>query len=208
MNFLAHLLLTDPTPAARIGSLLPDLVRGPLPDGLDPEVRQAVEQHRHVDRVTDTHPATLRAVERLREPHGRFAPIVVDVWFDHVLASAWSHYSDAAWGEFVHGVYDDLINHPYLTPPAMWQLSRRMARQDWLGCYATRDGVELTLRRMSRRLRERLGRPVRLDAAMADLDRVSAAIADDFHTLWLDLLTLASPGSVALPLDPVVRYSA
>lgn len=197
MNFLAHLVLAGSSPAWRVGCLLPDLVRGPLGRDLDPAVVRGVEHHRRVDRFTDTNPATARSVARLQPRHGRFSGILGDVFFDHFLASDWPAYCTRTLDGFTRAVYEDLRSHAgILAPHSVEPIFHRMARQDWLGSYATLDGIELTLWRMSQRLTQRLGRDVRLDPAVADLASGYDAFRSDFDVLWRDLTPLAADDSV------------
>ena len=197
MNFLAHLVLAGSSPAWRVGCLLPDLVRGPLGRDLDPAVARGVERHRRVDRRTDSHPATARSVARLQPSHGRLSGILVDVFFDHFLASDWPAYCSQTLDGFTRAVYDDLRTHATtLAPPGVEPIFQRMARQDWLGSYATLDGIELTLWRMSQHMTRRLDRDVRLDPAVADLAAEYDAFRHDFDAVWKDLIQLASDDSV------------
>jgi acyl carrier protein phosphodiesterase len=197
MNFLAHLVLAGSSPAWRVGCLLPDLVRGPLSRDLDPVVARGVEHHRRVDRLTDTNAATQRSVARLQPRQGRFSGILSDVFFDHFLACDWPAYCSQTLDGFTHAVYDDLCTHAaILAPRSVEPIFQRMARQDWLGSYATLDGIELTLWRMSQRLTQRLGREVRLDPAVSDLACGYEAFRSDFNAVWRDLIQHAAEGSV------------
>ncbi|MGB0768489.1 MAG: ACP phosphodiesterase, partial [Phycisphaeraceae bacterium] len=93
MNFLAHLVLAPPTARGRLGSIAPDMIRGPLPSHLDAQVVAAAREHQRIDAFTDAHPAFLRTRDRLRgvvDP--RLAGVLADVLYDHVLASRWSTY--------------------------------------------------------------------------------------------------------------------
>jgi acyl carrier protein phosphodiesterase len=46
MNWLAHLFLSEPNPAFRIGNLLPDLARPSELSGLSAEFMRGIHQHR------------------------------------------------------------------------------------------------------------------------------------------------------------------
>lgn len=202
MNFLAHLVLAGSTPPWRVGCLLPDLVRGPLASDLNPDVARGVEHHRRVDRRTDAHPATCRSVARLQPRHGRFSGILVDVLYDHFLAAEWPQYCPRSLDDFTDAVYGDLRGPGVtLAPAAVEPVFEQMTRQDWLGGYATLDGIELTLWRMSQRLTQRLNRSVRLDAAVSDLVAAYDALRADFDEVWADLRSLADVDSV-LVLTP------
>ncbi len=191
MNFLAHLVLAPDTPQGMVGALAPDLIRGPLPDDLDPLVLEAALEHRAIDQATDTHPAFLRLQHRLRPTHQRFAGIVADVLLDHVLAREWQRYGDGLpLTTYTRRVGETLLGHHHLMPERMRWITLRMAEQDWLAGYASADGIRLTLQRMSRRFSQRLRVPVDLTHAADTITRRPAWIESSFEDLWPDLLCL------------------
>lgn len=93
MNHLAHALLADAGgPEFALGSALGDFVRG-HPDPAWPAARQAgLRFHRAIDSFTDTHPAVAAARRCFEPPMRRYAGIVLDVWFDHLLVRGWGRY--------------------------------------------------------------------------------------------------------------------
>src|SRR5262245_27969290 len=101
MNWLAHLLLSEPTSAFRIGSLLPDFVRPPLLAGLPIDFQRGIECHRRIDAFTDAHPIVRRSVGRFVPPYRRFAGILVDVFYDHFLARDWTAHASIPLTDFV-----------------------------------------------------------------------------------------------------------
>ncbi len=184
MNFLAHLLLADATPASRVGNLLPDLHRGRLPPDLPPAVTAGVIRHRRVDAYTDRHPVFERSRARLRPHHGRYSGILVDVFYDHVLAMHWKDYCDQPLSEFIRGVYHDLTHFDHPLPPRVTLILHLMAEENWLETNRSLEGIALTLHRMSARLRERFGREVDLASATRDLDEQFSAFARDFEVFF------------------------
>src|SRR5688572_426656 len=100
MNWLAHLLLSEPTPEFRIGNLLPDLLPASELQTLSPIFRRGVECHRRIDAFTDTHPVFRRSVARLVPPHRRFGGVLIDLFYDHFLATNWRQYSPIPLDEF------------------------------------------------------------------------------------------------------------
>jgi acyl carrier protein phosphodiesterase len=189
VNYLAHLLLADDTPASRVGNLLPDLHRGRLPDDLEPAVLAGVRRHRRVDAFTDRHPSFERSRARLRPRHGRYSGIIADVLYDHVLARGWRNYHPQPLPAFIRSAYHDLNVYAGPLPQRVRAIHRIMAEQDWLGTYATAEGIALTLRRLSARLRERFGRVVNLASAVDELQDGYDGFADDFEAFFPDLLS-------------------
>lgn len=191
MNFLAHLVLAPDTPEGMVGSLAPDLIRGPLPRDMDPQVFDAAMEHRAIDRATDTHPAFIRFQQQLRPAHHRFAGIVADVLLDHILARDWHRLGDGhPLTAYTRRVGQTLVAHHHLMPQRMRWITQRMAEQDWLAGYATTDGIRLTLQRMSRRFSQRLRTRIDLAPAAETIAHQPAWIESAFHDIWPDLTRL------------------
>ena len=152
MNFLAHLLLSPPTPDGRLGGLLGDFVKGPLDQaGYPPSVVQGIRLHRRVDSFTDAHPAVHAARNLVSPARRRFAGILVDIFFDHFLARRWERWHPDPLPRFAGLVYGELARTPHSVPPRFALMAPAMAAQDWLGSYASVDGISLALERMSHR---------------------------------------------------------
>lgn len=184
MNFLAHLYLADPSPAGWVGNLLPDLVRGKLPRDLHADVAIGVQLHRKVDAFTDTHPLFARSKERLRPRHGIFSGILVDVFYDHYLARDWQQHHHLPLRAYTAEVHHAFRENPHLMPPSVRPILCKMHEQDWLGCYAHIDGIELTLKRMSKRLAQRFDRQITLERAIDDLREHYLDLEEDFRAFF------------------------
>ncbi len=190
MNFLAHLYLADDSPYARIGALLPDLVRGPLPTDLNPQIMEAVHQHRRIDAFTDTH----HLVSECKQYLGRLAPrlrgIAVDVVFDHVLARDWVPQNAESLRSYIDRIYADFRQHLAWMPAEMRPPIERMRKGDWLGSYATKDGLRRIFTMMSMRLAARLDDAgLDLTLAVDDLADHDEAITSRFHVFFPELQT-------------------
>jgi len=196
MNFLAHLLIADADGPSRVGSILPDLARHRDLSDLDPRVIAAAAQHRRVDAFTDTHPVTARSKSRILATHGRFSGILVDVFYDHILAASFERYHDQSLSDFVASVYADFQTHESLMPMRMRLPISRMIEQDWLGSYATVEGIAARLTQMSDRLSRRFNREVRLAEAAADLTAQHDDFANDFHEFFPQLKNHILCGSI------------
>lgn len=188
MNFLAHLLLDHATPEAMIGSLLPDLAPGPQRRSDHPAIQAAIDRHRRIDAFTDMHPLFARSKARLFPRHGRYSGILIDVFYDHLLSVSWETYHAQPLPRFIACGYESLGCRLAQMPPTMRLAVRRMIDQDWLGAYASDDGLRRILSMMSGRFSRRFGRRVELASAVEDLARHRAELASDFAGFFPDLL--------------------
>lgn len=187
MNFLAHLVLDHASPRAMIGSLLPDLVPGPLRRSRDPDIARAIDRHRFIDAFADTHPAFARSKARLFPRYGRFSGILVDVFYDHLLSVAWPPHLDQPRTRFIARCYDALGTHLRIMPAPMRFAVVRMIDQDWLGAYADDQGLARILSMMSWRFTQRFGRRVRLEPAVEDLALHRRELTRDFEGFFPEL---------------------
>lgn len=183
MNWLAHLFLSEPNPAFRIGNLLPDLVPLPALSGLSPEFARGVQQHRRIDAFTDSHSIFRRSVARVKPEFRRFGGILVDVFYDHFLSRDWPSLSPVPLPAFVDEVYASFEIHRHEIPPEAYAHLERMKSANWLCAYGDLGGVSTTLGRIGLRLR----RPVALANAIGALEDDYAGFQNDFASFFPQL---------------------
>lgn len=146
-----------------------------------------MELHRVIDRTTDRHPRMRRALTSLPPGLRRGGGILLDVYWDHFLSREFPERVGCPLAPFVSEVLDSLEATVELAPAGTRMVLERMRAEDWLGSYGTRDGVELTLTRISRRLSPRV-RSVLAPARSAEfLEAHHAELQEDFEELWRDV---------------------
>lgn len=196
MNWLAHLYLSEPTTAFRLGALLPDLLPLPRWQALSAEVVRGAECHRLVDSFTDAHTVVRRSVARIDPPLRRFGGILVDVFYDHLLIRHWQEYARRPLKDFEDEVYAAIDHGEGLIPADALQRLARMRQHRWLQAYGSLEGVALTLQRVGQRLR----RPQALELGVACLQRDLDAFAEDFAVFFPQLVArVAREYAIALP---------
>lgn len=183
MNWLAHLFLSDPCPAFRIGNVLPDLVRLPDLAALPEKYQRGIRQHLRIDAYTDSHPVVHRSIRRLGPDFRRYGGILTDMFYDHFLCRQWSSYSSRPLGEFTAEFYADFKSHRHELPLDALPPLEGMSRGDWLGSYGDLEALEDTLRRIGRRFKK----PVFLAGAMPVLLREYELLEQDFAEFFPDL---------------------
>ena len=176
MNWLAHIYLSDPDPAARVGNMLPDLVPmnalASLPSGL----QRGVAQHRRVDAFTDAHPIVRRSISRFAPPFRRFGGILTDLFYDHFLARDWRHFVVQPLEQFVGDVYAAFPTFREQMPALAYERLEQIRTADWLCSYGTVAGIAKALDRIG----GRFSRPVNLSGAIRILEDKYEAFGADF----------------------------
>ena len=184
MNFLAHVYLSPPTADARLGSLLGDFVKGPVDAaGYNAEITAAIRLHRAIDTFTDAHPVVLASKARISPARRRYAGILVDIFYDHFLASGWDDHHHAPLEHFSVEVYAELRMHRHPVPERFAAMAAHLVSDDWFGTYRSIAGIDTTLARMSRRLRP--DAPIR--DAVIELEDNYDALREDFRAFIPDL---------------------
>jgi acyl carrier protein phosphodiesterase len=193
MNFLAHLHLADGDPGDMTGGVAADFIRNPDLPHLQPDILRGVMLHRLIDGFTDRHPITLRSISRIARVMGWFSGIVIDIYYDHILAREWSRYSRVPLPEFAARSYRVLEDHLPLLVDDARDFIRKFIDQDRLNRYATREGIEDTLARVSKVIAKRLPhRAIPLTDALPILIQNDAAIAADFHAFYPELMAFVA----------------
>jgi acyl carrier protein phosphodiesterase len=180
MNYLAHLFLAGNEPESLIGSLMGDFVKGRVDPARPAGVHYAIMQHRRIDSFTDAHPLVKRSKRRIRPEFRRYAGILIDIFYDHFLASEWRSYADVSLDAFAGHVYAQVERHLHTLPPRMQLSMRYMVANDLLRSYRTLEGIGQALRGIEGRLR----RPSRLGDAVTELEDAYPALRDDFDEFF------------------------
>ena len=130
MNFLAHALLAGDEPADRIGGLLGDFVKGPLPAGLPPAFADGVALHSAIDSYAETHPAFVRSRQRISAARRRVGGVLVDIFYDHLLARDWAQHGEGTLAQYTALIYGSLEGFTDELPPAAREVAALMQRHD------------------------------------------------------------------------------
>ena len=154
MNFLTHLFLASPDADWMLGSLVADFVRSRDGTGFPDTIRAGIRLHQRIDSFTDAHLVVAASKRRLHPPYRRFAGILLDMFYDHYLAARWAQYSPSTTLEvFTQQVLRFLEQRQSILPDRLKLISSRMIEEDWLVSYRTIEGIDRSLKRLSRRLR-------------------------------------------------------
>ena len=189
MNFLAHALLAGPDPADRLGAMLGDFVKGPLPAGLPAPVASGVELHRRIDSFADTHPAFHRSRTRVSPQRRRYAGIMIDMFYDHFLALHWESFSGEPLEDFAAGIYALMSDNSSLIPPRLGHMLPPMREQDWMSSYRSSAAIASALDRMAE---NRLTRPNGLAGSAAELESRYREFEQDFLAFFPDATNFAA----------------
>ena len=187
MNFLAHAYLAAPDDGLIAGGVIGDWIKGPLADQPLPKgLLRGVELHRAIDAFADREAAFRRSRARISAARRRWSGVLVDMYYDHLLAAHWEDWHNRPLYEFTQQIYASLERQVgHLPTPGskdtplihtLVAVTQRMSSEDWLASYASVTGLNDILARMSQRARQ----PNPLANGAEELFAARADFAADF----------------------------
>lgn len=184
MNHFAHLVLAQPTLESTVGNLLGDFARGLDSASLPPAVLAGLQNHRAVDRFTDSHPRVREMRRGFSRARRRFAGIALDIYFDHLLLAHWRQFEQRPLEPLIGELYQRMSAGRELMPgDRMKRVTQRMIEHDWFGSYRELDAVAESLDRVAARIRfeNRFGN------AIEELQRNHDLICEGFCEFYPEL---------------------
>jgi acyl carrier protein phosphodiesterase len=181
LNFLAHALLAGEDPALLVGGVIGDWIKGSLPGILPDDLAKGVALHRAIDNFAESQPAFRRSRSRVSLERRRYAGVLVDVFYDHLLAKNWATIHHQSLEEYCDVVYRSIKNRRDELPISSHPGLKLMAEEDWLTSYARIEDIADVLARMSRRARQPNPLANGEQEFLADVD----GFTGDFYE-WLD----------------------
>jgi acyl carrier protein phosphodiesterase len=150
MNFLGHLYLSGDNENVKLGNFIGDFVKGNKYLSYPDEVREGILLHRRIDHFTDTHPIVKEVSVLFKPDYGRYSGVVVDLFFDHLLAKHWNNFSSWRLRDFTRNTHAILLSNFWLLPGKVKQFLPFLIQNKRLESYATEDGIRKVLELMSR----------------------------------------------------------
>lgn len=187
MNYLAHILLSGDNLDTQVGGLLGDFVKGPLQGQYPESVEEGIFLHRQLDALTDAQPEVRNLIRTFSPQWRRFAGIIIDIVFDHLLAIHWQEYHSSSLEHFCQRFYRHLNTCQPWLPASAQHFNQRAADLRWLQNYADQSLIPTMLNRVGERLR----RPLPLGKAWPEIVDRHAEIEQVFSILMPRLLTHA-----------------
>jgi acyl carrier protein phosphodiesterase len=151
MNFLAHLYLSGDSDEIKLGNFIGDFVKGNKYQLFPPGVAYGIQLHRRIDSFTDSHADVRACADLLKPGYGRFSGVIVDIFFDHFLASNWNEYSQVTLRQFARQAHSVFISNFFLLPMRVKQFLPFLIRHKRLESYAQRENLFHVLEIMSSR---------------------------------------------------------
>jgi acyl carrier protein phosphodiesterase len=167
-----------------VGNFIGDHVKGRRHTRYSSDVQTGILLHRHIDSFTDAHPVFRESAGFFRDGYRRYAGVVGDIIYDHLLAAHWNRYSDESLERFVNKVHLILMRHYFVLPPRVKQFLPFLIKSRRLENYQHFDGVERTLRIMS----ANSSLPENTSFALTQLENHYEELSEQFNRFMTDLI--------------------
>ncbi|MCK5067077.1 MAG: DUF479 domain-containing protein [Bacteroidales bacterium] len=174
MNFLAHTYLSGGNEEIIVGNFMGDYVKGKNYLLFPEQVKKGILIHRDIDSFTDMHEVTRRSKQRLASRYHKYAGIIIDIFYDHFLASLWDSYSTLPLNDFVNRTYDLLKRNYKVLPDAIKRWFPTFLENNWMMAYTNVEGIELVLERMS------------ANTSLPDHSAFAVEVLRDQYSLFMD----------------------
>lgn len=171
-----------------IGNFIADFIANREVAHYQPPVQRGIALHRAIDVFTDQHPLVRQGMRRLYPDHSKYASVVIDVFYDHLLAVNWERYSTEPLVDFARATYIILEKNRMHMPPVLQHRLPLMIADNWLANYARTEGIAYTFERMKRRA----SRPRLLDGTVDTLQRDFLMLNEEFNLFFPEVQALAA----------------
>jgi acyl carrier protein phosphodiesterase len=183
MNFLAHIFLSGDDDQLKLGNFIADSLRKKEWSAYPPRVVEGIKLHHSIDNFTDHHPVVARSKSRLRETQAKYAPVVVDIVYDHFLSANFTQIAGMAVEQYAADTYALFQRHFDMLPRGIQHMLPYMMQHNWLVAYGQKAGLQRVFNGMSRRASFANS----MQEAVDDLYAQYAAFEADFNQFFPEL---------------------
>jgi acyl carrier protein phosphodiesterase len=184
LNYLAHAYLSGDNEPLLIGNFIADAVKGKAMDDYAPGIKKGIVLHRAIDAYTDRHRMHKQSRQRLHPRFGHYAGVMIDIYYDHFLASNWTTYANTPLVDYTNKVYSVLNRQKAILPEKINYMLQYMIPQNWLLNYANFD----VLRKVFRGMANRTKFDSQMENGVEDLQASYEEFKSDFTTFFPDLI--------------------
>jgi acyl carrier protein phosphodiesterase len=183
MNFLGHFYLSGDSDSLIVGNFIADFVKGKRYTKYPKEIAEGIIMHRSIDHFTDQHAMFKQSRSRLRPEYGLYSGVIVDMFYDHMLAKNWHEYSDAPLLDYSLNIYSVIEENWNVLPVESQYMFPYMRDYNWLLRYAEIDGIHRSLRGMTQRTKY----PSKMDKSIKELGEHFDDFQEEFKEFFEDI---------------------
>lgn len=155
MNYLAHFYLSNENENLILGNLIADSMNGrldsPQYEHFNPEIIEGIKLHREIDYFTDNHSVVKQSIHRLQAKYHKYSGVIIDMYYDHLLARNWNKFSNEPLELYSHRVYEIFEENKAIIPFKMNRMVHSMSSRDWLSNYRFEENLNWAFAGLAKR---------------------------------------------------------
>ena len=183
MNYLAHVFLSGTEKDLSIGNFIADHVKGKACLNYPEGIQKGILLHRKIDQFTDQHFLFKKNVSLLFPQYRHYSRVIVDMYFDHLLAVQWEKYHFDSLEEFSNNFYTTMDQYKGELPEKTKKMIPLIIQYNWFVAYRSFEGLREILYQMSQRTRFASN----LSRAITELKENYSQIEEDFIVFFSEL---------------------
>jgi acyl carrier protein phosphodiesterase len=153
MNYLAHSFLSNHNEGLLIGNFIADHIPGNHFENYPPEIIEGIKMHRRIDAFADSHVKFLESKRFFYKGFEKYSGILIDIYFDHLLAKNFSAYSPVPLNDYCLKVYGVYNKNLHLLPQSSAGFLNYVLHNNVYFSYSTEQGIERVLYHLSHRIK-------------------------------------------------------
>ncbi|MEI6209172.1 MAG: acyl carrier protein phosphodiesterase [Desulfuromonadales bacterium] len=169
------MLLSGKDDLILVGNFMGDFVKGPLDGRFPNRIRQGVVLHRSIDTFASRSEQFQLSRRRIDPHYGLYRGVMVDLFYDHLLVTEWSNWSDEPLREYLARCKAIIMQNNEELPERLQKLVPYIF-EELLPSYGEVSGIGKALERMSRRVK----RSNPLEGGEVELVRHHDGLLEDF----------------------------
>lgn len=155
MNYLAHAFLSNDDTDLLIGNFIADHLRGNDFKAFPEKVIEGILLHRRIDTFTDSHLEFKKSKRLFYDGFEKYSGVLVDIYFDHLLAKNFKSHSPIDLNDFSKNVYSVYLNHQHLIPQSSARFLDYVVKNNIYTSYADIAGIQQVLNHLSHRIKHK-----------------------------------------------------
>jgi acyl carrier protein phosphodiesterase len=188
LNYLAHFYLSNENENLILGNLIADSMNGrldsPQYEHFDSEIIKGIKLHREIDYFTDNHPVVRQSIHRLQPKYHKYSGVIIDMYYDHLLARNWNKFSDEPLELYSHRVYQIFEENKAIIPTKMNRMVHSMSSRDWLSNYRFEENLNWAFAGLAKRAKFESN----MENALEDLMENYGEFLEEFLTFFPEII--------------------
>lgn len=152
MNYLAHSFLSYNNPGLIIGNFIADHIHGNHFESFPEHIKDGIKLHRRIDTFTDAHEKFKESKRYFYEGYEKYSGILIDIYFDHLLAKNFNMYSAISLDTYCKNIYKIYTAHIDILPKESAGFLNYVLENNIYTSYSKIEGIERVLYHLSHRI--------------------------------------------------------